>query len=137
MARRVKKTWKFRASESRREQDRHLRITEDMLESEAWKQLDVYERDLYINLKRKFWINTQNGQSNERNIAFTYSEGRALMTPKRFTKSIDKLIEVGLIDLVEHWPHCRRATIYGLSARWHNFGTDHFQKQTRIKAKAG
>lgn len=101
-----------------------------MLMSEAWQALSVYEWVLYIEFKRKFI-----GYSSEKNLSLTYREGKALMSKYRFTKAIDRLIEVGLIDLIEHRPQSRRATIYGLSVRWQYFGTEYFERQTRVKSK--
>jgi len=100
-----------------------------MLASEAWQALSVYEWTLYMEIKRKF-----NG-SNEKNLSLTYREGKALMSKYRFTRAIDRLIEVGLIDLIEHRPQSRRATIYGLSVRWQYFGTEYFERQTRVTSK--
>ncbi|MHB1325774.1 MAG: hypothetical protein ACYC0L_06145 [Thermoleophilia bacterium] len=57
------------------------------------------------------------------------------MSKATFTKSLDKLIEVGFIDLVEHWRHAKKPTIFGLSARWHDYGTDRFKERKRPKAK--
>ncbi|MHB1325671.1 MAG: hypothetical protein ACYC0L_05615 [Thermoleophilia bacterium] len=133
-ARKARKTWKFISAESRKEDGRFVRIAEDMLESLAWRQLDVYEQTLYLAMKNKFRVNSH-GMDNGNNISFTYSEGRKLMTPRRFTKSIDHLIEVGLIDLLEQWRHTRKSNIYGLSPRWHDYGTDKFREKKRIKAR--
>lgn len=111
-----------------------MRIAEDMFNSPAWGQLDAFEQVLYLHMKNKFRVNKW-GESNERNISFTYREGQELMSKARFTKSIDKLIETGFIDLVEQWRHSVRPNIYGLSARWRDYGTDNFKEQKRPKAR--
>lgn len=133
MAKKVR-TANFKDFESYTTNGRFVRIAGDMIESQAWQQLDAFERDLYLHIKNKFRVN-QRGESNERNISFTYREGQELMSKARFTKSLDKLIEVGLIDLVGLWRHSKKPTIFGLSARWRDYGTDSFTKQVRSKAK--
>ena len=126
-------TWKFKDFESKTTNGRWVRLAEDMLKSQAWKQLDAFEQVLYLHMKNKFRV-YQRGESNERNISFTNREGMELMSKARFTKSLDKLIEVGFVDLVEHWRHAKKPTILCLSARWHDYGTDNFKRLTRSKA---
>lgn len=128
------KTWKFKNFESATSEGRFVRVAGDMLESQAWKKLDAFDQVLYLHIKNKFRVN-QRGVSNERNISFTYREGQELMSKARFTKSLDKLIEVGFIDLEQHWRHAKKPTIFGLSARWREYGTASFKKATRSKAK--
>lgn len=129
-----KQVWRFKAFESATTNGRWLRIAGDMLDSLAWKQLSVYEQVLYLHIKNKFRVNKV-GESNERNISFTYSEGQKLMSKRTFTQSIDRLIELGFVDLVEHWRHAKKPTIYGLSARWRDYGTDKFEEKRRPKAR--
>lgn len=78
----------------------------------------------------------RDGSSNARNISFTYEEGMKLMSKARFTKALDRLIELGFIDIVDHWAQSRKPTIYGLSARWHRYGTDKFVEKPRPQAKS-
>jgi len=133
---RKKQTWRFKDFESFSNNGRWTRIAGDMIQSKAWKALGVYEQSLYLHMKNKFRVNKQ-GDSNERNISFTYEEGQQLMSKARFIKAIDRLIEVGFIDLVEHWQHSKRPTIYGLSTRWKDYGTEQFKKEhQRTKAKS-
>ncbi len=131
---RKKQTWKFKDFESATANGRWVRIAGDMLQSKAWEQLDVYEQVLYLHMKNKFRVN-KHGESNDRNISFTYEEGQKLMSKPRFTKAIDKLIEVGFLDLVEHWRHSKKPTIYGLSVRWKDYNTKDFKKKIRPKAQ--
>jgi hypothetical protein len=119
--------------ESINEHGRFMKLTINMLESKAWQALSVYEQALYMHIKAKYKGFNRNGQDNSRDLSFTYDEGRQLMSPERFTKAIDRLIETGFIDIVAHWPHARRATIYGLSARWREFGRPEFEQQERKK----
>lgn len=121
--------------ESTNEHGRFMKLTIDMIESKAWQALSVYEHALYMHIKAKYKGINRNGQDNSRDLSFTYEEGRQLMSPDRFTAAIDKLIETGLIDIVEHLPQARRPTIYGLSDRWHDYGRPEFKEQKRVKFK--
>ena len=103
-----------------------------MVNSPAWQELNTYEQTLYLHLKLKY----TGKPGSERNIFFTYKEGEKLMSKRVFTRSLDKLIEVGLIDLVKHMPYSALRNIYGLSDRWHNYGTPEFKKETRPKRKS-
>ncbi len=131
---RKKITWKFKSFESTTSNGRWLRIAEDMLKSNAWQQLSVFEEALYLHMKSKFTV-SKHGESNEKNISFTYREGMELMSKRRFTKAIDRLIETGFVDIVEHWRHAKKPTIYGLSPRWKDYGTERFKDQTRLRVK--
>jgi hypothetical protein len=121
--------------ESINEHGRFMKLTINMIESKAWEALSVYEQALYIHIKAKYRGFNRSGEDNSRDLSFTYEEGRALMSPERFTKAVDRLIETGFIDIVEHLPQARRPTIYGLSSRWHDYGRPEFkvQKRTRLK----
>ncbi|MFC5531021.1 hypothetical protein [Cohnella yongneupensis] len=105
----------------------HARITYDMMDSKAWNQLSIYAIGLYLAMKKKF-----NG-GNEHDISFTYAEGQKLMAKKTFTKALDQLIEVGLIDLNYQGRYVREPNIYGFSCRWQQYGTDSFVAKQRRK----
>ncbi len=117
----------FHSFESRSENSPYARITKNMVNSLAWQELNCYEQTLYLHMKLKY-----NGKpGSQHDICFTYAEGQKLMSKKTFTRSMDKLIEVGLIDLVTHRPFSVACNIYGLSSRWHNFGTNDFKIVSR------
>lgn len=102
-----------------------------MMNSKAWQGLDIYARALYIEMKRK-----HNGKpGGERNISYTYAEGQQLMSKTKFTEARDSLIEKGFLDLVRHEPYGAAPTIYGLSARWHYYGTDIFKPAQRPRGR--
>ena len=105
----------FKTFESTTQNAKHYRITHNMINSEAWKDLDIYARDLYHNMKSKFNFN------NENNISFTYEEGMKLMSKASFTKAIDNLIEHGFIYIVENGRALRKANIYGFSDNWQKY----------------
>lgn len=131
-----KKKATHQAFESKTAHGRFVKLTVSMLSSPAWQELTVYEQALYIAIKGKYkGTNNKTGQDNSDDISFTHAEGQQLMSKARFIKAIDRLIAVGLIDLVEHIPQAKRATIYGLSDRWHDYGTPEFKEQERVKSK--
>jgi len=104
-----------------------------MLESPAWQALTVYEQALYVAIRAKYKRSNKTGQDNSRDLSFTYKEGLRLMSKTRFIKAIDMLIETGFIDLVSHLPQAREPTIYGLSSRWHDYGTPEFKESKRAR----
>jgi len=121
----------FHSFESSTENSPYARITRNMINSRAWQALNCFEQTIYLHLKLKY----SGKPGGEKDISFTYKEGEKLMSKRVFTRSIDKLIEVGLIDLVEHRPYSAACNIYGLSDRWHNYGTDEFIEKIRPKRK--
>lgn len=127
-SRRTKKP-NYQAFESRTSRSKFARISRDMINSPAWQSLDIYAQVLYLHLKMRYI------PGKEREIRFPYQEGLKLMSNRTFIRSIDKLIEAGLIDLVEHRPFGAAYNIYGLSARWHHYGTPNFIKKTRPRFK--
>ncbi len=129
--RRVRKA-NFHPFESKSENSPYARITRSMVNSPAWQELNCYEQTLYLQLKLKY----TGKPGSEKDISFTYQEGEKLMSKRVFTRSIDKLIEVGLIDLVRHMPYSSLCNIYGLSDRWHDYGTAAFEHKLRPKRKS-
>jgi hypothetical protein len=130
--RRVRKA-NFQPFESSSENSPYVRITKNMINSPAWQELNCFEQTLYLHMKFKY-----NGKpGGEKDISFTYKEGEKLMSKRVFTRSMDKLIEVGLIDLVKHMPYSSSWNIYGLSDRWHDYGTPEFMIKTRPKRSSG
>jgi hypothetical protein len=119
----------FHPFESRSANSPYIRITNNMMDSDAWIALNTYEKTLYLHLKKKY-----NGKPGcEKDISFTYEEGQKLMSKQTFTKSMDKLIQVGFIDLINHRPFSAACNIYGLSDRWHLYGMPDFQDKIRPK----
>lgn len=123
----------FKKFESRKANSKYIRITKDMMESEAWAKLDVYDTNAYIHFKSKYYENNRIKTSNEKDISLTYKEMSKAMSSDRYKKSIDNLLEYGFIDIVKHSPQTRDATIYGLSSRWHDYGNGNFKKASRPK----
>lgn len=79
----------------------------------------------------KEWRITNNGE-----IQFTYLEAKAKwgILNGRFTRAIDDLIRVGLIDIAKTGSGLQQdVTLYAISDRWEKFGTDEFVVKKRQK----
>ncbi|MFF2907672.1 hypothetical protein [Paenibacillus sp. NPDC057934] len=126
---RKKKDYGFRPFEGISSKGRHLRITQSMMESRAWKELSCHSITLYLYMKAKF------NYDNENDISFTYAEGQQLMTEPTFAKSLDQLNDLGFIKVVKGGWTTRTATIYGFSDQWKFYGTDKFSVTPRPKRK--
>ncbi len=76
--------------------------------------------------------------ANEGEIQFTYREGwkKWGINSNKFTRAIDELIRVGLIDIAKTgFGLYKDVTLYSTSNRWENFGTDEFVVKKRAKRK--
>jgi len=107
---------------------KYVRVTKSMITSKAWRELDTFDKVAYMHFKLEY-----NGTKQE--VKLPYKDMEGVMSRDRFTKSIDNLLRVGLIDIVHHRPQMRDATIYGMSSRWHKYGEDGFIKRQRPSLK--
>jgi hypothetical protein len=129
-------------------------IERELIGSKAFQKLTKAEMNIYFVflLKRKFGkrkgkagtgpnkIITNNGE-----ITFSYAEAEKYGFPRpTFRRAIDKLIEVGLIDLTHQGeggcvgPDGKvrgECSLYAINERWEDYGTDDFKKQVRKKDK--
>lgn len=122
------KMWEFKPFESRsKNPKRYCRITKDMQESPAWQDLSPYAITVYLLLKTKYNF------GNADDLSLTYKEGMQYMGQKRFTKSIDELIDHGFIYLVRQSWNSRQCNLYGLSDEWQKWGTEEFKVISRSK----
>jgi hypothetical protein len=108
---------RFQDFESRYDNGKFVRITTDMMDSEAWQDLSIHARYLYLEMKRRY-----NGD-NCRTFNFPHSVGRKLMTANAFTKAVNDLIRHGFIICVTFGRVNRIASEYRYAARWHNWPT--------------
>jgi hypothetical protein len=122
-----------------------------LFDSEAYKSLTKAQMRIFYEfmLKRKFGRQGKGKKKtgaiimNNGEITFTYAEAEKLGYPKRtFNLAIDKLIEVGLIDLhyqgqggyvLETGKVSGESSLYGISDRWQNYGKDNFVFKKRKK----
>jgi hypothetical protein len=101
----------------------------DMLDSKAWQELTAHDIQLYIYMRRKYQRKVTNGQiwdSNKDNISIPRNEYLKLMHQQTFEKSIDHLIDLGFIKLIENRYAVRKCNIYGFNDMWAKYGTDEF-----------
>ncbi|NIP22276.1 MAG: hypothetical protein GWN67_00285 [Phycisphaerae bacterium] len=76
--------------------------------------------------------------ANQGEIQFTYDEALEKwgITQKKFTKGIDELVRVGLIDITKSGFGLQKdKSLYAISDRWEKFGTDEFVVKKRQKRK--
>lgn len=95
-------------------------IEHNILDSEAWKGLKIHTKWLYFEFKIRWHTD------NTRNIIFTKEEAIKIMAYKTFRESKNKLIERGLIDVIQRGGLEKQPAIYGLSNRWKKYGTKDF-----------
>jgi len=82
--------------------------------------------------KKEYYI-ANNGE-----IQFSYDEAldKWGISSKRFTKSIDELVRVGLIDITKSGFGLKKdKSLYAISGRWEKFGTNEFIIKKRQKRK--
>lgn len=131
MAKVNREFWKFKNFESKfkGEKQKHLRLTDSMLLSDAYYNLSSNAKVVYQEMKRKY-----NG-SNENDISLTYREAKEhlRMDSRAFTKAIDNLLECGFIKLIHQGWHKADPTIYGFSSEWQKYGTSEMNASKRVK----
>ena len=74
--------------------------------------------------------------ANNGEIQFSYREAVETygLSTGRFTKALDELIRVGLIDIAHSGFGLKKdCTLYAVSERWKKFGTDEFERVERQK----
>jgi hypothetical protein len=108
---------------------RFIALFDDMMESPAWEQLTSSEIVLYLYMLKKFRVKYVKGmvdKSNENDISMPKQEYMKLMNNRTFFKSIDHLIELGFIKVIEGRYATRECNIYGFNDAWKHYGTDTF-----------
>jgi len=123
-----------------------LRIDRDLTDAKAFKALSASSIHVYLRFlkKRKMsmqgrsgkeqWVQTNNGE-----LVFTYSEAqKELGLPKStFMNCLDRLIEVGLIDIAHSGSGGKKGdvSLYSISQRWRKYGTPAFVEKRRPRDK--
>lgn len=103
----------FRPFEGKKVNDRHIRITQNMMESLAWKSLKPTSVVLYLAIKLRF-----NGE-NYNNIEFPYSEASKLgLSIETTKKCFSDLVSKGFIEVESCGKFSRTANVYSLSCKW-------------------
>lgn len=123
-----------------------------LFDSKAFKSLTRAQMRIFYEfmLKRRFGKRSRKGRKqqehiimNNGHITFTYAEAEKLGYPRpTFRRAIDKLIEVGLIDLTyqgqggyvsDNGKVSGESSLYGMSDRWKDYGNDSFVVKKREK----
>lgn len=105
----------FQDFESRDPAGKFVRIATDMMDSQAWHDLSVHARYLYLEMKRRY-----NGD-NCRTFNFPHSVGRKLMSGAAFTSSVNELIEKGFITCIKYGRINRIASEYRFVSLWYQW----------------
>jgi hypothetical protein len=126
-------------------------IARTLIGSKAFNSISAACYRVYFRFLKKRWmkpVNSKKGRkdnffiANNGKIVFTYAEAKKElgMPPSTFMKSIDKLIEVGLIDVIHSGSGGRSpdglhgdVSLYAISDRWQKYGTPDFEIKTRPK----
>jgi hypothetical protein len=85
--------------------------------------------------KRKTWVCVNNGK-----ITFGWNEARDKwgLTFSRFSRALDQVVKYGFIDIAHAGGGCEGdASLYAISERWKDFGTDKFIEKERPRDRRG
>ena len=108
--------------EGRNPRGQFTKITQDMMDSAAWKELSLRQRGLYLQFKSKYRQKTERGNVTEHNrdeITLPESEWKQEYGNYRtFRKDIDILVRLGFIRLVQRGQNTRTPNLYGFSVEW-------------------
>ncbi len=111
---------------------RDVFIEWEILESAAFRELSATGIQVLLRfLQKRKWTKMRKKRVYENSgLVFTYAEAAEMgIKNTTFYKSLMRLIEVGFIDL-EHQGGCfeKDRSLYSISERWRNFGTENFQR---------
>lgn len=124
-------------------------IERELLKSEAFRDLSGAAKTVYLDFRMKCRVKSmkfKGGRKKERvilnngEIEYCYSEAEKKgITRPRFMRSIDTLVERGLLDIAHSGSGGRKGdkSLYAISDRWQRFGTGNFVPGQRPKDKRG
>lgn len=123
-----KQTQQLLPFESTMPNSRYIRMAESMMNSAAWRELNLRQRGLYLYMKAKYKPKASHGvmiSSNADDISVVTKEMKRLYGDLRtFREDIDKLIACGFVRLVASGRFNRSPNIYGFSSRWQQYGQE-------------
>ena len=103
------------------------KITFDMMQSKAWKDLSLRQRGLYLQLKSKYREKKLDDvvvESNRDDISLPEAEWRGLYgNYNTFKKDMDALRQHGFIKIVARAKYMGKPNIYGFDDAWITDGT--------------
>lgn len=107
--------------------DGFTKICDTMYKSEAWNNLTIRQRGLYLHLKHKF-TKKADGTTNKDDISMPRKEiNEYYGSYETFAKDLDALIEYGFIKYIIHGKTGRQCNIYGFSDMWQKYNTNEFK----------
>jgi len=115
---RKKTTSEFKPFESRNPADRHVRITESMIRSAAWRDLRGTAAKLYVSMRLRY-----NGNNHEDiKCSFRFAAKAAAITTVTAQNCIDDLILHGFIEIQTPGIfNGHVSTVYKFSNAWHSW----------------
>jgi hypothetical protein len=120
----------FEVFESSRDNGKFYKLSDDMVQSQAWQELSLTERGLYLEFKVKY-TKHKDGTDNRNNITMPNSEYSKLLNERTYWKAIDRLIDLGFMKVIENRWNTRESTIYGFNDQWKYYGTPEFSVTDR------
>ena len=129
--------------------NKFIAVETKLLKSEVFRKLSGPAKTVFLDflMKRKLkrmkaksgraaeWIILNNGE-----IEYCYAEAIRRGIPRRtFARVIDELVKTGFIDISHSGSSGRRGdkSLYAISNRWENFGTEDFIPSSRPKDTRG
>jgi len=99
-------------------------IDNEIHDSKAFQELTIHARYLYYEFRYRFKGN------NKYDIKLPRREIKQIpMAISTFNKCVKQLYEKGLIEIVRRGGIEKQPTIYGLSEKWHKYGTKEFERR--------
>lgn len=123
----VSRNFSFESNYSIGTRRKFTKICDDMMDSEAWKDLSMRARGLYLELKRRF-VSKNGGEKTNQYELYIYHKdfAREYGSKNTLFDDVDELIENGFIKVVANGKTARLPNIYGFSDKWKKYNTDEF-----------
>lgn len=104
------------------------KICDDMMKSDAWQDLSIRSRGLYLELKRRFVAKSRDNEiiTNQDELYIYTKDFHKKYSYNTLMKDVDDLIDHGFIRVVQHGRLARLPNIYGFSDKWKKYGTKEF-----------
>lgn len=123
-------------------------LSRDLIASKAYWKLTGKEKNVFLvfylkrqlhdnRTKQKFRIRDDSAKMvrNNGEIIFTYAEAAGYgISKSTFTRCIDRLVEVGMLDIAEQGGE-NEPTKYAISDRWMQYGKEGFVEKKRKKLR--
>lgn len=100
----------FKSYEGKKQKDKHIRLTKNMLDNENFKSLKASSIVLYLYMK--MWA------SGEEEFNYAISLGENIMSRKTVISSIKELIQKGFIEKTAIYNKSHKPNTYRFSNKW-------------------